>query len=45
MIRNCVADDGTNQLSLTYNKLKSLKVAQVKDEMYDYEDDGCDVVW
>ena len=27
------------------NKLKSLKVAQVKDEMDDDEDDGCDVVW
>ena len=27
-----------------YNKLKSLKVAQVKDEMDDDEDDGCDVV-
>ena len=26
------------------NKLKSLKVAQVKDEMDDDEDDGCDVV-
>ena len=27
------------------NKLKSLKVAQVKDEMDDDEDDGCDVAW
>ena len=27
-----------------YNKLKSLKVAQVKDEMDDDEDDGCDSV-
>ena len=27
------------------NKLKSLKVAQVKDEMDDDEDDGCDGVW
>ena len=27
------------------NKLKSLKVAQVKDEMDVDEDDGCDVVW
>ena len=26
------------------NKLKSLKVAQVKDEMNDDEDDGCDSV-
>ena len=26
------------------NKLKSLKVAQVKDEMDDDEDDGCDGV-
>ena len=26
------------------NKLKSLKVAQVKDEIDDDEDDGCDVV-
>ena len=29
---------------LTSNKLKSLKVAQVKDEMDDDEDDGCDSV-
>ena len=33
----------------TINKLKSLKVAQVKDEMEDEEDDGCegvhDVAW
>ena len=29
---------------LIINKLKSLKVAQVKDEMDDDEDDGCDVV-
>ena len=28
----------------TYNKLKSLKVAQVKDVMDDDEDDGCDGV-
>ena len=27
------------------NKLKSLKVAQVKDDMDVDEDDGCDVVW
>ena len=27
------------------NKLKSLKVAQVKDEMDVDEDDGCDGVW
>ena len=27
------------------NKLKSLKVAQVKDEMDDHEDDGCDAAW
>jgi len=27
------------------NKLKSLKVTQVKDEMDDDEDDGCDVAW
>ena len=29
----------------TANKLKSLKVAQLKDEMDDDEDDGCDVAW
>ena len=30
----------------TENKLKSLKVAQVKDEMDDDEDDGCDgLLW
>ena len=28
----------------SHNKLKSLKVAQVKDEMDDDKDDGCDVV-
>ena len=28
-----------------WNKLKSLKVAQVKDEMNGDEDDGCDVVF
>ena len=34
---------------VSLNKLKSLKVAQVKDEMDDDEDDGCegvcDVAW
>ena len=30
---------------LHVNKLKSLKVAQVKDEMDDDEEDGCDFVW
>ena len=34
-----------NQISnLLQNKLKSLKVAQVKDEMDDDEDDGYDIV-
>ena len=28
----------------SHNKLNSLKVAQVKDEMDDDKDDGCDVV-
>ena len=32
-------------MNLCINKLKSLKVAQVKDEMDDDEDDGCDVAW
>ena len=32
-------------LAAKMNKLKSLKVAQVKDEMDDDEEDGCDVVW
>ena len=33
------------RLSVQTNKLKSLKVAQVKDEMDGDEDDGCEVVW
>ena len=32
-------------LNLLKNKLKSLKVAQLKDEMDDDKDDGCDVAW
>ena len=35
---------GEGQLTVFLNKLKSLKVAQVKDEMDDDEDDGCDSV-
>ena len=33
------------KVGLNHNKLKSLKVAQVKDEMDGDEDDGCDVVF
>ena len=33
-----------NALKLLKNKMKSLKVTQVKDEMDGDEDDGCDVV-
>ena len=33
-----------NVINFNYNKLKSLKVAQVKDEMDVDEDDGCDAV-
>ena len=41
------ASSGQNETKLVYavkNKLKSLKVAQVKDEMDDNEADGCDSV-
>ena len=35
----------TSQNFLSPNKLKSLKVAQIKDEIDDDEDDGYDGVW
>ena len=35
----------TRRIKKIFNKLKSLKVAQEKDEMDDDDDDGCDVVW
>ena len=46
---NIVRFQNTMSILIQENKLKSLKVAQVKDEMGDDEDDGCecvsDVAW